>query len=107
MSWPLSTRNFVSNFSLSSRCHWKARFAGQTIKIRSASPRSSSSRIRRPDMMVLPAPASSASRNRTFEQVVVDRLELMRQRVNARDREPEVGIELVRDAQGVGLQAEA
>ena len=57
--------------------------------------------------MVLPAPASSASRNRTFEQVVVDRLELMRQRVNARDREPEVGIELVSDAQGVGLQAEA
>ena len=44
---------------------------------------------------------------RELEQVVVDRLELMRKRIDARDREPEVGIELVGDAQGVGLQAEA
>ena len=44
---------------------------------------------------------------RELEQVVVDRFELMRQRIDARDREPEVGVELVGDAERVGLQAEA
>ena len=38
MSSPLMTRNFSSNFSFSSRCHWKARLAGQTIRMRSAQP---------------------------------------------------------------------
>ena len=42
---------------------------------------------------------------RELEQVVVDRFELMRQRIDARDREPEVGIELVGDAERVGLEA--
>ena len=43
---------------------------------------------------------------RELEQVVVDRLELVRQRIHAGDRQPEVGIELVGDAERVGLQAE-
>ena len=43
---------------------------------------------------------------RELEQVVVDRFELMRQRIDARDREAEVGIELVGDAERVGLEAE-
>ena len=44
---------------------------------------------------------------RELEQVVVDRLELMRQRIDARDREAEIRIELVGDAEGVCLKAEA
>ena len=42
-----------------------------------------------------------------LQQVVVDGLELVRQRIDARDREAEVGIELVGDAERVGLEAEA
>jgi hypothetical protein len=53
------------DFSRRSRCRWKPKLAGVTIRIRSASPRSFSYRIRRPAMMVLPAPASSASGKRT------------------------------------------
>ena len=41
-----------------------------------------------------------------LEQVVVNRLELMRQRIDARDRKAEVRIELVGDAERVGLEAE-
>ena len=44
---------------------------------------------------------------RELEQIVVDRLELMRQRIDARDREAEIGVELVGDAEGVGLKAKA
>ena len=105
----LRTVNFSSNFSLSSRCHWKVRLAGHTTRTRSAKPRSFSSRSSRPAMMVLPAPASSASRKRTrasLQQIVVNRFELMRQRIDARDRKAEIWIELVGDAEHVGLQAE-
>ena len=42
-----------------------------------------------------------------LEQVVVDRFELVRQRIDARDRQTEVGIELVGDAERVRLEAEA
>ena len=66
MSEPLITTNCWSNFSSISRCHWKVRLAGQTMSIRSTKPRSLSSLMRRPAMMVLPAPASSARRNRTL-----------------------------------------
>ena len=44
---------------------------------------------------------------RELKQVVVDRLELMRQRIDARDREAEIRIKLVGDAQSIGLKAEA
>ena len=64
-SLPFSTTNVSSNFSCSSRCHWNARFDGATIRTRSARPRNYSSRISSPAMIVFPAPASSASRNRT------------------------------------------
>ena len=36
----------------------------------------------------------------------VDRFELVRQRVHARDGKPETGIELVGDAERIGLEAE-
>ena len=42
-----------------------------------------------------------------LEQVVVDRFELVRQRIDARDRQAEVRIELVGDAERVCLEAEA
>ena len=60
-------------------------------------------------MIVLPAPASSASRKRTrasFEEVVVDRLQLVGQRIDAGDGQAEVGVELVGDPERVGLKAE-
>ena len=101
MSSPLRTMNFSSNFSLSSRCHWKARLAGANDQDSLAMPRSFSSRNINPAMIVLPAPASSARRNRTrasFEQIVVNSFELMRQRIDARDREAEVRVEFVGDA---------
>ena len=44
---------------------------------------------------------------RELEQVVVDRFELVRQRIDARDRETEVRIELVGDAERVGLKPKA
>ena len=39
-----------------------------------------------------------------LQQVVVDRLQLMRQRVDAGDRQPEIGIELPGDSERVGIQ---
>src|SRR5262249_44359287 len=44
---------------------------------------------------------------RGFQQVIVNRLELVRQWVDPRDRETEVGVKLVSDAERVGLKAEA
>ena len=60
-------------------------------------------------MIVLPAPASSARRKRTraeFEEVIVDRFELVRQRIDAGNRETEIRIELVSDAERVSLKPE-
>ena len=42
-----------------------------------------------------------------LQQVVVDRLELVRQGIDARDRQAEVRIELVGDAERVSLDAQA
>src|SRR5262249_33327347 len=42
---------------------------------------------------------------RDLEEVVVDRLELVRERVHTRDREAEVWVEFVGDTQRVGLKA--
>ena len=54
-----------SNFSSSSSCHCCTRLPGATIRQRFRSPRSISSLMSRPAMIVLPAPGSSASRNRS------------------------------------------
>ena len=43
---------------------------------------------------------------RELEQIVVNRLKLVRQRIDAADRQAEIRIELVGDAEGIGLQAE-
>ena len=43
---------------------------------------------------------------RKLEQIVVYRLELMRQRVDARDRETEIRVKLVGDAEGIGLKSQ-
>ena len=61
-------------------------------------------------MMVLPAPGSSASRKRmrgSLQEVVVDGLELVRQRIDAGDGEGEVGVVLVGEPQAHGLDAQA
>ncbi len=41
-----------------------------------------------------------------FEQIVVDRLQLVRQRIDPTDRQAEIGVEFVGDAEGVGLQTQ-
>ena len=54
-----------------------------------------------PAVMVLHVPASSAGRKRTlgsFEEAFANGLQLMRQRVHARDGKPDVGIEFASDA---------
>ena len=60
-------------------------------------------------MIVLPAPGSSASRKRTrghLDEVVVDRFELVRQRIDAGDGEREVRIVFVGQGEPHGLDAE-
>src|SRR6516225_8898416 len=71
MSSPLMTKNFSSNFSLSSRCHWNARFAGAGV--------------------VGQEEADAGE----LQQVVVDRFQLVRQGINPRNGQAEVGVELV------------
>ena len=66
--------------------------------------------MKRPDMMVLPAPASSASRNRKREllqHVLVDRNPLVRQRVDLRDLGGEGRVEHVAEAQPLALGEDA
>jgi hypothetical protein len=49
------------------------------------------------------------SRNRfssTLQEIIVNRLQLMRQRVYGADRQTEIAVELEGDAEGVGLEAE-
>ena len=42
-----------------------------------------------------------------LEEVLVHRFELVRQRIYARDGKPEIGIELVGDAERIGLEADS
>jgi hypothetical protein len=44
---------------------------------------------------------------RKLQQIIINCLKLMRQRIDTRNREAEIRIELVRNPQGVGLKAEA
>src|SRR5438128_11519072 len=101
--------NFSRNLSASSRCHWKVRFAGVTISVRRIKPRAFSSLRRSPAMIVLPAPGSSARRKRMrgqAQEVIVDRFELVRQRIDARDGEGEERIVFVGQPEAVGRAAE-
>jgi len=50
------------NFSRISSCHCSTSIPGQTMRQRFTSPRTISSLMSRPAMIVLPAPGSSASR---------------------------------------------
>ena len=61
-------------------------------------------------MMVLPAPCIVGEQEAhagQLEEVLVDRFELVRQRINARDGKPKIGIELVGDAERIGLEADS
>src|SRR6185312_7288414 len=44
---------------------------------------------------------------RELQEVVVHRLELVWQRIDPADREPEIRVELISDAEGIGLKAKA
>ena len=63
-SLPRMMRAWIRNSVRNSRCQFPTSPAGGTISTRWMSRRESNSRIVRPVMMVLPAPASSASRKR-------------------------------------------
>jgi hypothetical protein len=60
-------------------------------------------------MIVLPAPVSSASRNRILgsgRRVPIDGLDLVRKRIDDARVDREEGVELVSDADALGLGAE-
>ena len=84
--------------------------AGATISVRLASPRIFNSLMSRPAMMVLPAPGIVRQQEpdaRHLQEVVVDRLKLVRQRIDTGDGQREVGIVLVGQPQPGSLDADA
>ena len=94
----------------SSSCHCSARLPGQTMRQRWRSPRAISSLMSSPAMIVLPAPGSSASRKRSGwrgQHRLVDRGDLVRQRIDERGVDREHGIEQMREADAVRLGDEA
>ena len=109
MSWPFSTRNFVVELllQLALPLEGEVRRAddqdalGEAAQLQLADEQARHDRLAGAGVVGQQEPHA-----RELEQVVVDRFELMRQRIDARDREPEVGIELVGDAERVGLEAE-
>jgi hypothetical protein len=77
----------------------EVRLAGVTMSVRFTRPRIFSSLISSPAMIVLPAPGIVGEQEadaRQLQEVVVDRLELVGQRVDAGDGQGEVGVVLVR-----------
>ena len=110
MSWPFITRNFVVELLLQFALPLEGEVGraddqdalGEAAELQLANEQARHDRLARAGVVGQQEPHA-----RELEQVVVDRLELMRQRIDARDRETEVRIELVGDAEGVGLEAEA
>ena len=107
---PRMTSKFSRNLSFSSRCHWKVRLAGATISVRLTRPRAFSSLSSKPGHDRLAGAGVVGEQEpdaRQLEEVVVDRFELVRQRIDAGDGEREVRVVLVGQAEPLGLDAEA
>ena len=103
------TTNFSSNLSCISRCHWNERLAGTTIMIRCANP----PQLQLPDQQTGHDRLAGAGvvreqepHARELEQVIVNGLKLVRQRIDAGDRKTEERVELVGHAELVRLQTE-
>ena len=109
MSWPFMTRNFVVELLLEFALPLEGEVGraddqdalGEAAQLELADEQPGHDRLAGAGVVGQQEPDA-----RELEQVVVDGLELVRQRIDARDREPEVGIELVGDAEGVRLEAE-
>ena len=103
------TSNFSRNLSFISRCHWNVRLAGATISVRLTRPRAFSSLSSSPAMIVLPGAGVVGQQEadaRQLQEVVVDRFQLVRQRIDAGDGEREERVVLVGEAQPLRLDAE-
>ena len=103
------TSKLSRNLSFSSRCHWNVRFAGATISVRRTSPRSLQFLEQQPrhDRLARAGVVGQEEADaRQLEEVVVDGLELVRQRIDPGDREREVGVVLVGEPEPLGLDAE-
>ena len=75
---------------------------GKAAQLQLADEQSGHDRLPRPRVVGQQEPHA-----RQLQQVVVDRLQLVRQRVDPRDRQPEPGVELPRDAERVRLQSQS
>ena len=104
------TSKLSRNLSFSSRCHWNVRFAGATISVRRTKPASLQLLEQQPrhDRLARAGVVGQQEADAgQLEEVVVDRLELVRQRIDAGDREREVGVVLVGEPEPLGFDAEA
>ena len=110
MSWPFITRNFVVELLLQFALPLEREVGraddqdalGEAAKLQFADEQAGHDRLAGAGVVGEQEPDA-----RELEQVVVDGLELVRQRIDTRDRETEVRVELVGDAEGVSLKAEA
>ena len=109
ISPPFRTTNFSSNFSLSSRCHWKVRFAGHNDE----NPLYQAAKLQLPDEQTrhdrfagTRIVGQQKTHARQLEQIVVNRFKLVRKRIDAGNRKTEVRVELVGDTEHVRLKSE-
>ena len=104
------TSKFSRNLSFISRCHWKDRLAGrddegaldQAANLQLLEQQAGHDRLAGAGVV-----GEQEADARQLEEVVVDRFELVRQRIDAGDGEREVGVVLVGQAEAHGLDAEA
>ena len=98
-----------SNFSLSSRCHWNCQVGGTDHEYALGKPSEFELADEQPCHDGLACPGvvgEQESHAGEFEEVFVYSLELVGQRIHSRDGQSEVWVELVGDAEGVGLEPE-
>ena len=107
----LMTVKVSPNLSCSSRRHWSVRLAGVTMSVRSTRPRNLSSLMRQPGHDGLPGPRIVGNQEPDAglgEQMAVDGIHLVRQRIDLGHGDGEVRVVLVGqpDAMGFGGKAE-
>ena len=104
------TSKFSRNLSFSSRCHWKVRFAGvddQRPLDEPADLQLLEQQARHDRLAGARVVGQQEADARQLDEVVVDRFELVRQRVDAGDREREVRIVLVGQPETQSLDSRA
>ena len=106
----LMTVKVSPNLSCSSRRHWSVRLAGVTISVRSTSPRNFSSLMRQPGHDRLAGARVVGDQEADAglgEQVRVDGIHLVRQRIDLRHGDGEVRVVLEGQPDAVGFGGEA